>query len=478
MAVDRNQLVLVATPIVGLRAGAFADELLSHQSTLIPTGQRQPTMREQLNQAGFVQDIARAWKDNPAILDRLSSQLNSDPALKQRFTASLIADRADGNMNSSQPHFRRYAANPTIETLRREYPAPAAAPAAARPEQRPATSAEQPRRAAPAASPAPTRRESPAQQDAPSPANTAAAPAAAVTESAAQAAAPETSSGVVYDANFVGGPGGLADTLSSTLRQTFPDMENDINTFTSQIKNDTALQGRIAANLTANPGFMEQLASLQDGAEGQNAGPNSMLARYGRNDVTRLLADPEQLASNEYIDGLTSKLSMASGDMSGMLSGIGDFFKNLFGGQGAGGNLFAGIGEFFQNLMAGMQGGNFMAMFGGPGNEGGSLIARLTSGMGGALREGRFQRAFTGDGEFARFGLVPVDAATGRAQHPQTVTVNAEGASQRTREDGSRIEGRPLDPVNQPQRQLNAANDAPQPSGANPAPPSSAILGS
>ena len=403
---------------------------------------------------GFARALGERFRSTGggAVLSNLARDLGENPNLEAQFMR--VIERNPDEVARNLPRYTGANGNiegilTAIEGRATNAPAPRqqAAPATRSPTQTP-TPTPTP---APASTPAPV---APIAATVATPAPTP-APTAADSEYQADTTPTGENARLNITAQNLVEPNGIIEQLSTKLKSVFPDLDEagTIDGFVTQIRNDPTLQANIATNLNNNPEFVARLAQFQNSDGESNANADNLLRQFGRRDVVDLLNNPSKLANDQYVDDLNRQLGMASGGMGGMLSGIGDFFKNLFGGQGAGGSLFAGIGDFFQNLMAGMQGGNFMAMFGGPGNEGGSLIDRLTSGVGDIMREGRFQRAFTGDGEFARFGLVPVDATTGRAQHPQTVTVNADGASQRTREDDSPIEGRPLGPA-QPARPL------------------------
>lgn len=117
-----------------LKANAFAEELLSHEKTLLPNSAQNTSSLQQIRQLNankpFINQLAAAWDKDPAILDKLSSQLSSDPKLLSRFKSSMVSDGLDGNLNTSSKKFAEYIKSPTRETLNKLYPAPAAAPAA------------------------------------------------------------------------------------------------------------------------------------------------------------------------------------------------------------------------------------------------------------------------------------------------------------------------------------------------------------
>lgn len=169
-------------------------------------------------------------------------------------------------------------------------------------------------------------------------------------------------------AELVGMEGGIADQLADRLLKTFPEDSEAIKGFRTKLKGDKQLQSQIADNMNKNPEFVEQLIKFSAQKDGES---DKLLKQFGRPVITDLLAHPEKLAQDSYVDSLTSKLSTvggAGGGFGGMMGQLWEGIKEMF-------------GPLIQKVMAACQemfgGGNGMSMFSGIGDGVSGLFSNL-----------------------------------------------------------------------------------------------------
>lgn len=367
MATD-SRSIAIAAAVTGstfynpLRANAFAEELLSHERTLLPATAQNTSRLDQIRQLNankpFLNQLAKAWDKDPAILDKLSSQLSANPALLARFRASMTADGQDGNLNTTSGKLTQYIANPTAATLNRLYPAPAAAPAAAaRPTPRSAPAAESTPARPRAAAPARERTESVAPRvETPRPAAQAATTQPEV--SPIQATAGATSSRLTADD---------AKTLVQTLGTQAADMyrqadgksEMDARLATLNARLNDPQSGRAYAQELANtfnsdPELLRQLTSTGEGGmdnlfkkyEEQTPQVQDGIRRGLKNGIEQFLDDPKRLANKQFRDDLAS-----TAQSSGTTAGINSFFQGIFGEGFDLGGIWDSIKSFCQPLI-------------------------------------------------------------------------------------------------------------------------------
>jgi hypothetical protein len=104
-----------------------------------------------------------------------------------------------------------------------------------------------------------------------------------------------------------------------------------------------------------------------------------LLQAYGRNETLDLMRNPQKLADDKFVDGLSSNMKMAgSFDFGGMLKGLMNMIEQFVGPEfmQALSNLFDGVKDFFGGMG---KGGNFLNQNNG---TGGGLFANLSAGVG------------------------------------------------------------------------------------------------
>ena len=331
--------------------------------------------------------MGQRFRQDPRLLDKLAEDFRENPGVDRQLAAAIRANparaaqaiRAYTGADGTGPNGAR---NGQLEQLIRQInppPAPAAAP--------------QRREAPPPAARVREREPDPIRStrtEAPSRPEPAAVVAATGNDDGANDTGPSGPASTTVTAAQVGS---MAEPLVGTLRRAFPDMVG-LDEFENKLKTDTAFQARVAANFSNNPEFVTELMKFaQPGTgEGENNGLQ-LLQQFGRRDIQNLVDNPEQLTQDSYVDGLTSKLKMASGPM----GNIGGMLQNLFGGNFDLGNIGQGIMSFLQPLLDmfgdlfrgfGANGGNVMSMTNGSGNMLSNLMGNLGSAMhlGAAMR--------------------------------------------------------------------------------------------
>lgn len=375
-------------------ASRFADEVLSHQRG----GGAGPSLNpaQQIRIAVSLNTIAKAWKQDNNVLDRMSATINGNATLKLRMGAigshdpvRFAAISAD---YTSNPNDLASSINSAYSQLPAAVRQRAEAEAAPRRTPAPAPRAEAPAPRARTQSPAsPSPRE---RQDAPeprretSPQSRSERPAAdSSAETTPRPAVIAGAAGVGFTAEDIRLEGGILDMVGSKLEQMFPDMASQIQTFKNTIRGDAALQARIAENLNNNPEFMAELEKL-----GQNghSGNTALLQQFGRQPVLDLLTHPEKLADNAYVDSMTAQLKGASGGVGGMLQNLlGNLNLGGLGGQIMGflQPLIDMLGDLFRGF--GANGGNVISMTNGSGN----MLSNLMGNLGTAMHLGAAMRS-------------------------------------------------------------------------------------
>ncbi len=306
---------------------------------------------------GFAAALGDKFRQDPKVLDNLAADIQQNPALEGRLLQALNAPGGADAIAKSLPTYSG-APGQLDAVINSAVPstAPAVEPIAV---------------VAGATAPAtPT-------------VTTGAAPAGYSADSAIPA---PTAASAALTAADISMDGGLADTMSERLLKIYPDLEPEISAFRKTLKTDKNLQASVAKNLNDHPEFMQELAKMGEGGKDNNA--TSMMQRYGRDEVKKLLANPSQLADGQYVDDLTKKMQAASnpGGFGAMLGGLMNGLKNFdFGGMLSGlGEMLKPLIDMIGGLFSKLGGGNFMSM----GNTDGNMFGNLFSG---GERLNRFQ---------------------------------------------------------------------------------------
>jgi hypothetical protein len=296
--------------------------------------------------------LGKDIQGNPQLAARLDKMLETgDPAVMQRLAGSLGTYKAGELakvLDTADP-----ASAPRVQ-------APAAAPAAAPapvqkpPERKPAGTA------APATPPPPPSRPDPVTVAVPG-ASTATPGGSTVTATPAQPAKPadlkalaempnDKLAAVLSDKATVRS---LAAALTQYSDKKFPDLQEDAKGFRTKIE-VTALQEKIAANLSQNPELVKKLAkAISEDNPSSNKGMDGQV----RSMLKEIYTKPEETIANKgWTDGLQSKMMMGGAmdwvktnlgiDLKGMLGGLGNMLQGMF----------QKIGDFFKQFSS----GNFM----------------------------------------------------------------------------------------------------------------------
>lgn len=345
------------------------------------------------NKEKLLRSVADKYKKDPQAIDRLEKDLAANPALAKRLEQAIkanpaaIAERGipaytGGNLESALN-----GAVPAAKPAAGPSPSPAAAPAGKKPDARPETTAPatKPERhttgrrhqANPAAEPA-------------TPSGPAAAPAAPSMNPADLKEILGTLAGAkneeitkIVDAQGPKLVNGMAHGMADMARDKFGVPRETTDAFEKRIKDDPKLQQAITENFKRNPDFVRQMAKM---AQGGGDVPDAM-KEMARKEMDKVMQNPQLLADDKYVKDVSRQMRMGNSmgrvagfmqdtfgiDMSGMMNGMGGFFK--------------GIANWFKDFFGAFSGGGVKDFLSQPSNKNLGMFDKLSAGIGFAMNK-------------------------------------------------------------------------------------------
>ncbi len=317
MALTRDQRIAVLLETINIFEIKSLDKNIKRNPALdgLLDGISKENSLAQKDEAALLTALAKEWKANPDILDKMNADLqNLETAQKIK---KAITDNP-GGFASTLPKYKDLPVNEFLASI----PLPSA----------------------PSAAPASETGSQPDSQPTPTP------DPEKVLKSLANARNDEIKAGITRDDVI-----NIAKGLAASAKDRFGVDPAMTKGFAQRVESDPVLLERITENFRRNPNFVRELAK----AGLDKTSPREPFLTPARAAMTNLMANPHKLADDVYVKNMEARMKMATAMKEGN-------YKQLFSGIGGG---FSAMTEQIGSIFAGFQGKSVLSM----GNGGGFL---------------------------------------------------------------------------------------------------------